>query len=99
MADCFLRVSRAEDEGTARASSGRLMGCRAALGVREHEGAREIGPSRRAYNPGGTGGGTTVSSAAATRYIRSSAIVGAITCRPTGSPSDSPHGTEIAGPP
>ena len=39
------------------------------------------------------------SSAAATRYIRSSAIVGAMICRPTGSPSDSPHGTEMAGPP
>lgn len=52
-----------------------------------------------AYSAGGVSVPTADSSAAATRYIRSSAIVGAITCRPTGSPSDRPHGTEIAGPP
>ena len=38
------------------------------------------------------------SAAAATRYSRSSASAGAITCSPTGRPSSgaSPHGTEIA---
>ena len=38
------------------------------------------------------------SAAAATRYSRSSASAGAITCRPTGSPSSaaSPHGMEMA---
>ena len=51
------------------------------------------------YSAGGVSVPTADSSAAATRYIRSSAIVGAITWKPTGSPSDSPHGTEIAGPP
>src|SRR5437764_9817733 len=75
------------------------MGCRDGSGG---EGARwGLGiqaPSSR-HRSGGTGGGTALSRAAATRYIRSSAMVGAITCRPTGSPSDSPHGTEIAGPP
>ena len=42
---------------------------------------------------------TADSSAAATRYMRSSAMVGAMIWKPTGSPSDSPHGTEMAGPP
>ena len=34
-----------------------------------------------------------------TRYIRSSASVGAMIWKPTGSPSERPHGTEMAGPP
>src|SRR3954466_6009547 len=62
-------------------------------------GPGDFRPHRRVHRSGGTGGGTALSSAAATRYIRSSAMVGAITCRPTGSPSDSPQGTEMAGPP
>jgi len=57
------------------------------------------GVSLVASNSGGVSGGSADSSAAATRYIRSSAIVGAITCSPTGSPSESPQGTEMAGPP
>src|SRR5690606_35524819 len=51
------------------------------------------------HRAGGVSLPTADSSAAATRYIRSSAIVGAITCRRTGSPSDSPQVTELAGPP
>jgi len=65
-----------------------------------HEGGGDTGrPVYAAARTGGVSEPITVSSAAATRYMRSSASVGAMICRPTGNPSDSPHGTDTAGPP
>lgn len=78
----------------AAASPAHAAGCGAGI---------DAGPANRPgvadQSSGGVNVPTADSSAAATRYIRSSAIVGAITWKPTGSPSDNPHGTEIAGPP